>query len=136
MACMKRRQYTLPLPSLQLDQFQNVAHKMMWSPATLLKKIDSPLPIGLIRCLRESLAKARMQLNRCMHAYMHKYIHTCKGARMRSNTKINSLTKCLICRQGLCVAYQLKQRDPGMKVTLLERAAGLGVGSSGEGPAC
>jgi len=77
MACMKRRKYTLPLPSLQLDQFQNVAHKMMWSPATLLIKADSPLPSGLIRCLKESLALARMQLNRCMHAYMHKYIHTC-----------------------------------------------------------
>ena len=32
---------------------------------------------------------------------------------------------------GLNVAYQLKRRAPDMRVTVLERAAGLGVGSTG-----
>ena len=32
---------------------------------------------------------------------------------------------------GLNIAYQLRRRDPAMKITVLERASALGNGSSG-----
>ena len=32
---------------------------------------------------------------------------------------------------GLNIAYQLRRRDPAMKITVLERASALGFGSSG-----
>ena len=32
---------------------------------------------------------------------------------------------------GLNIAYQLRRRDPAMRITVLERASALGAGSSG-----